>query len=211
MTYSNLTIDNLITTLCRTESESARAKGFSNLSPAGMFLLGEMILKVREKCIEWFKLIEAGKDEFRLSDPLNNEWTLSRANKLIKELEEDFLLEKGRWSNEEIDAGPGFDRLKPQQRIAFCQDLGTVLKSDEELEKEAIKLVKLKKKIVVGSVWVSTFKSRGFCGQLCRTPTPIPWYRKETHGRHTKPASYYLDDMAINSFFPESPENDYAS
>lgn len=97
----------------------------------------EYVLKIRSKCNEWFRLMVTGEHKKRLPDPMNDEWSEERARHLVEELEADFEVESGRWKGLNVEDGPGFDELTGPPLIAFAQDLGQFLKTDEEIEQEA--------------------------------------------------------------------------
>ncbi|HZX50298.1 MAG TPA: hypothetical protein VFE94_04130 [Candidatus Paceibacterota bacterium] len=98
---------------------------------------------------KWFQLMQTGEADNHLPDPL---WhrrdhgkkaplTQELADKFIEELDEDFLIEKGRFGGR---LPPDFSRLSPSGRIAFVQEMYEVLLTEEELEEEADRRLKAK-------------------------------------------------------------------
>ncbi len=98
---------------------------------------------IRSVLQRWFELIEAGTAEDRRPDPF---WTCPAGKKpltqeladlLIAELDADFYVEQGRFDHMNKLAGPDFLRLTPSARLALCQELYGLLRTDEEIMAEA--------------------------------------------------------------------------
>ncbi len=102
----------------------------------------ENIYEVWKVTQHWFELMESGEAASRYPDPFWRDedfpgkapLTQEVADRLIEEMDEDFMLEKGRFQGR---AAPEFSRLPPHARIAFAQDLYRVMKTSAEIYKEA--------------------------------------------------------------------------
>jgi len=90
----------------------------------------------------WFALMQSGEARLRYPDPLwqpkpgRKPLTQDVADFIVAEMDEDFLIERGRFPRES-GLGPEFSRLPPHARQAFAQELYDVMKTTAELKADA--------------------------------------------------------------------------
>lgn len=114
----------------------------NDASQAMHWVEAENDMKVREIICKWFNLLEAGTANDIDPDPFNTNITQDRADKLVEEMDADFMIEAGRFKSLNKEVGPEFSRLTPSARIAMAQDIWSVLKTDREIELETYKRLK---------------------------------------------------------------------
>ena len=93
-------------------------------------------LRVHAVLRDWFNALEDGSASYRMPDPDyarppgKAPWTEEDLERLIREVDE-YVWQQKSWAqgthHKDYDAGPGFDRLAPAQRLAFAQDLERAL------------------------------------------------------------------------------------
>ncbi|MBI2020215.1 hypothetical protein HYS94_02230 [Candidatus Daviesbacteria bacterium] len=128
MTYENMTIDQIFQFVYyRREKSQAQA-----------WVEAENDFAVRAIIGKWFKYLEEGIANDRYPDPLNTTISQERADKLIEELDADFMIESGRFANLGVETGPEFFRLEPYAKRAFAQDIWSVMKTDKDIEMETV-------------------------------------------------------------------------
>lgn len=108
------------------------------LEDAIAWVEAENSFSIRKIWNEWFYAIESGEAELRDPNPFDDSVSQARADRLVKEMDEDFDIEKGRWQSLGVEAGPEFSRLSPKARIAFAQEVFKVIKTDRQLIYEAV-------------------------------------------------------------------------
>lgn len=84
--------------------------------------------KARWLLEDWFDAIEAGTVQERKPDPFYSPVISQEvADGVVERIDQEFDKEVRGWASSEsagsYDAGPGFSRLEPEQRVAFCQAL----------------------------------------------------------------------------------------
>jgi len=105
--------------------------------PEESYLEAQNIMDFRELLCLWFKMIEDGRAEKIYPDFSETLVTLDLANLLINEIEDDCLIELPRaMSVNGTTKGPGFTRLNDHAKIAFAQQVFSLIKSPEQITKE---------------------------------------------------------------------------
>lgn len=102
----------------------------------------ENVMKVRELVCGWFNAMESGEANNRYPDPYGKAISQQKADKFIKELDDDFNKESGRFEGLSADVGPEFFRLKPHARLAFAQEFFSLVMTKAQIKKEAKRRVK---------------------------------------------------------------------
>ena len=90
----------------------------------------------------WFDLMESGESKDRYPDPFwsdekfANKAVLTQevADRFIEEMDNDFMLEKSRFQGR---LAPEFKRLPNHARMAFVQDAYHIIKTGDEINREA--------------------------------------------------------------------------
>ncbi len=116
------------------EAQEAAGEAF-NLACA--WVEAENVWEVRKLVCRWFDDLESGAANVQYPDPFKSTLSQEEADSLIKELDEEFYREKGRWGSLSVEAGPEFSRLASHARIVFVEELKAVLKSRDEIIEEA--------------------------------------------------------------------------
>lgn len=98
---------------------------------------------------DWFVALQDGSAEYRLPDPTyqrpegKEPWTDERLDSLVRGLDT-YVWEQRFWATGNhhkgdvesgqcwYDAGPGYERLTPAQRVAFAQDLERAVEAHRE-------------------------------------------------------------------------------
>lgn len=101
------------------------------------WLQAENLMELRELFIKWYKYIENGEAENIYPDPFfKKNISQELADNIINIIENDFLLEKGRWEGLKVNSGPGYTRLSPSAKIAFVQQISKIYKNTSQILKE---------------------------------------------------------------------------
>lgn len=119
----------------------------SNLvEKATAWVEAENIALVWERVKLWFGLMQSGQADLRRPDPYwqpppgRKPLTQELADQLVHEIDEDFLFEKNRFPRE-TGLGPEFSRLSPQARLAFAQELYSLVMTIDEQRAAARRLI----------------------------------------------------------------------
>lgn len=103
----------------------------------------ENIMAVWDIVKRWFGYMQAGEALYKHPDPTwkskpgRKPLTPEMADLLIKEITEDFAIERGRFPSTS-GLGPGFERLMPEARLAFAQELYDTIMTEVEIGAKAI-------------------------------------------------------------------------
>lgn len=140
MTYENTTVRDLysscLSSLSETQEQALAWVEAQNVEATW--------LVVRK----WFVWMQNGDAQYKFPDPTWDDaqhpgrrpLTQTVGDELVKEMDEDFLIERNRFPRE-TGLGPEFSRLPPHARLAMAQDLYGVIRTREELRGEARKLI----------------------------------------------------------------------
>lgn len=99
------------------------------------------VQRVREVLEDWFWAMERGEVDGRLPDPgFPVEITGEMADLVVREIDEGYERELRTWAHKPeaggYQLGPGFGRLKGEQRVALAQALWAAIREGEEKEGE---------------------------------------------------------------------------
>lgn len=126
--YSNITVDRIYSECTQRSYDIAHV--------ALAWAEAENIMAVREIMCDWFDAMENGVAHKRFQDPRGPAVSLEEAERMIAEIDDDFNIEKNRWTGLGVEAGPDYFRLEPHAKIAFVQQILMTIKTMEQLEKE---------------------------------------------------------------------------
>lgn len=112
----------------------------SPLEKACSWVEAENTFEIWKIIQKWFDFIENDDAINKYPDPYSDvKISIEMADKVIKEIDEDFMLEKSRFQGR---LAPEFSRLPNHSRIAFIQEVSLILKTMDEIKSEAIEKVK---------------------------------------------------------------------
>ena len=198
--YKNLSTHDIFLSLI--DSSILDLDRTTSLTPAAQWCTAEMIMSIRRKCQDWIDLMKTNDLSSKHPDMTNKNWTMSRAKNLVRVLDEDFDVEKGRWASIGVDAGPEFSRLTGGALLAFAQEIGSLLRTDDQLEIEARTRTYDKHEIIPPQIYKDNLYAWGYCNSLCTTATPPLKCRNSkipNHGNHTKkPDDYFVKRTTKN-------------
>jgi len=127
MTYENMKVADIYLSMPKNRVAST----------ADYWVEAENIFTVRAIFIDWFNAMEDGSAANRYPDLNDATYIMEDADKLVKELDADFDIEKRRYHGLKVEAGPGYERLAPHSRLAFAQEVFGAVLSESEIYIEA--------------------------------------------------------------------------
>ena len=141
VSYASITIEHIYFAVQPPKPSTPEAIAFA-------WVEAENIIAIRAIVCRWFELLQAGQADGRYPDP---QWqqpkgkkplTPELADRLVAELDADFELEKHRFPESDVNNGPCFHRLKPWARMAFAQEFYNAIKTEAQIEEEAVSRLK---------------------------------------------------------------------
>ena len=136
MPYFNVGPETLYTSII-SASDSA-----SDVAKARAWIEAENVYEVWQIVQKWFDFMKAKLVGHQLPSPYwqddlypdKTKLTQSVADLLVKEIDEDFMLEKTRFMGRKA---PNFSRLPPGARLSFAREIYRVMKSQKAINIEA--------------------------------------------------------------------------